>query len=73
MDNNPSPTHISWEDANTTLSSEPVNIYNNTFKILHDLLQTHNGGRWPILNMDLENKLVKDFKAQTRIETTIIL
>ncbi len=44
--------------------------YNNTFKLLHDLLQTHNGGRWRILGMDLENKPVKDVKAQTHVETT---
>jgi hypothetical protein len=46
-----------------------ISRHNNTFKPLHDLLQTHNGGRWPILIMDLENKLVKDFKTRTRIET----
>jgi hypothetical protein len=44
--------------------------HNSTLKLLHDLLQTHNGGRWPILGMDLGNKPVKDFKAQTNKETT---
>ena len=42
------------------------------FKLLHDLLQTHNCGRWPILNMDLGNKSMKEFKAQTHIERTTI-
>jgi hypothetical protein len=33
-----------------------ISRHNNTFKLLHDLIQTHNGGRWPILIMDLGNK-----------------
>jgi hypothetical protein len=33
-------------------------------------LEKHNGGRWPIISMDLGNKIVKDFKAQTKIEMT---
>jgi hypothetical protein len=49
-----------------------ISSYKSTFKLLHDLLQTHNGGRWPILNMDIRNKPVKDFKAQMHIETTTI-
>jgi hypothetical protein len=44
--------------------------HNTTFKLLNDLLQTHNGGKWPILSMDLGNKPVNNFKAQTHIETT---
>ena len=43
--------------------------HNNTFKLLHELLQTHNGGRWPILSMDLGNKPVKNSKTQTLLET----
>jgi hypothetical protein len=43
--------------------------HNNTFKLLQELLQTHNGGRWPILSVDLGNKPVKDFKTQTLLET----
>jgi ribonuclease HI len=42
--------------------------HNSTFKLLHELLQTQNGGRWPILSVDLGKKPVKDFKAQTIIE-----
>ncbi len=44
--------------------------HNNTFKLLHDLLETHNGGRWPIISMYLRSKPVRDFKTQTHIETT---
>jgi hypothetical protein len=44
--------------------------HNNTFKLLHDLLETHNCGKWPVLNMDLGNKPVRDFKAQMYMETT---
>jgi hypothetical protein len=30
--------------------------HNNTFKLLHELLQIHNEGRWPILSVDLGEK-----------------
>jgi hypothetical protein len=43
--------------------------HNNTIRLLHDLLDAHNGGRWPILNMDLGSKLVRDFKTKMHIET----
>jgi hypothetical protein len=43
--------------------------HNNTFRLVHELLQTHNGDRWPILNVDLGNKPVKDFKTQTLLKT----
>ncbi len=33
-----------------------ISRHNNMFKLLHDLLQTHNGGIWPTLSMDLGNK-----------------
>jgi hypothetical protein len=33
-------------------------------------LEKHNGGRWPIISMDLVNKPIKDFKSQTKIEMT---
>ena len=46
-----------------------ISRHNNTFKLLHNLLQAHNGGLWPILSMDLGNKQVKEFKAQTHAET----
>ncbi len=42
---------------------------NSTFKLLHELLQIHHGGRWPILSMDLGNRPVKNFKTQTLLET----
>ena len=35
--------------------------HNNTFLLLHLLLQTTNGGRWPIIGIDLGNKPVIDF------------
>ncbi len=43
--------------------------HNITFKLLQDLLGTLNGGRWSIMIMDLGSKPVKDFKAQTKLET----
>jgi hypothetical protein len=42
----------------------------NTFKLLQHLLGAHNGGRWPILSRDLGSTPVKDFKAQTKLETS---
>jgi hypothetical protein len=45
-----------------------ISRHNNTFKLLHDLLATHNGGRWPILIMDLGNKPLRDFKTKMHIE-----
>jgi hypothetical protein len=44
--------------------------HNSTFKLLHEQLEKHNGGRWPIISMDLGNKSVKDFRIQTKIEMT---
>jgi hypothetical protein len=44
--------------------------HNITFKLLHEELEKHHGGRWPIISMDLENKTIKDFKSQTKIEMT---
>jgi len=44
--------------------------YNSTFKLLHEQLEKHNGGRWPIVSIDLGNKYVKDFKTQMKIEMT---
>jgi hypothetical protein len=52
---------------NAKLRTSRLNI---AFKLLQDLLGTHNGGRWPMLSMDLGSKPVKDFKAQTKLETT---
>jgi len=45
--------------------------HNNTFKLLQDQLEKHNGGRWPILSMDLGNKTIKDFETQTQMEIII--
>jgi hypothetical protein len=42
--------------------------HNNAFKLLQEKLEKHNGGRWPILSMDLGNKTIKDFKTQTQIK-----
>jgi hypothetical protein len=42
--------------------------HNNTFKLLQNQLQKHNGGRWPIVSMDQGCKTIKDFKTQTQIE-----
>jgi hypothetical protein len=44
--------------------------HNNTFKLLKEQLGIHNGGRWPIVSMDLGNKTIKDFKTQIKIELT---
>ena len=33
-------------------------------------MEKYNGGRWPIISMDLGNKTVKNFKTQTKIEIT---
>jgi len=41
--------------------------HNNTFKLLQEQLETHNGGSWPIVSMDLGNETVKDFKTQLKI------
>ncbi len=54
-----SPTYISWEDANTTLELR-TSRHDITLKILHDLLETHDGDRWPILSMDMGRKPVRD-------------
>ena len=37
--------------------------HNNTFKLLHQLLQDTDGGRWPIVGMDLGHIPVTDFKT----------
>jgi len=43
--------------------------HNSTFLLLHQLLQNTNGGRWPIIGLDLGNKLVANFsKHNTDIE-----
>jgi hypothetical protein len=44
--------------------------HNITFKLLQEQLEKHNGGRWPIVSMDLGNKTIKDFKPQMKIEMT---
>jgi hypothetical protein len=33
-------------------------------------LEKHNEGRWPIVSMDLGNKVIKNFKSQPKIEMT---
>ena len=45
-----------------------ISRHHSTFKLLHNLLQQSNGGRWPILCMDLGNGHVKDFKTQLSLE-----
>ncbi len=47
-----------------------TSIHNNTFKLLQEQLEIHNKGRWPIVNMDLGNKTIKDFKIRLKIEMT---
>ena len=42
--------------------------HNSTFKLLNDLLKSHNGGRWPIDSMDLRKNPIKDFKTHTQKE-----
>jgi hypothetical protein len=38
-----------------------IKRHNNTFLLLHKLLQTSNGGRWPIVGIDLGNKPTMNF------------
>jgi hypothetical protein len=45
-----------------------TSIHKCTFKLLQDQLEKHNGGRWPIVRLNLGNKTIKDFKTQTQIE-----
>jgi hypothetical protein len=33
-------------------------------------MEKHDGGRWPIVSMDLGNKAVKDFTIQMKVEMT---
>ncbi len=33
-------------------------------------MEEHNGGRWPIVSMDLGNKIIKNFKNQMKTEMT---
>ena len=47
-----------------------ISRHHSTFKLLHEQLEKHNGGRLPIISMDLGNKTVKDFKTQMKIEMT---
>ena len=38
-----------------------IKRHNITFQLLHNLLQNSNGGRWPIVGVDLGNTPIKDF------------
>ena len=40
--------------------------HNSTFTLLHQLLLKENGGRWPIIAMDLGKQPVKDFEEQLK-------
>ena len=40
--------------------------HNNTFKLLHDLLERNSRRRWSIINMDLGRQPTKDFKIETQ-------
>jgi hypothetical protein len=40
-----------------------IKRHNKTFLLLHKLLQTTNGGRWPIVGVDLGNTLIKYFST----------
>ena len=44
--------------------------HNITFKLLHDLQESNNGGRWPIISMGLEKLPINDFKLQIQIKVT---
>ena len=48
-----------------------ISRHNITFKLLQEQLEKHNGGRWPIVSMDLGNKTIKDFKTRMKIEMTL--
>ena len=54
-------THILGGCRST--STLRIKRHNNTFLLLHNLLQNTNGGRWPILGLDLGNTSTKDFKT----------
>ena len=47
-----------------TTSRLRISRHHSTFKLLVEHLQKSNGGRWPILSMDLGNGPVRDFEAQ---------
>ena len=40
--------------------------HNSTFTLLHQLLLRENGGRWPVIAMDLGKQPVKDFEEQLK-------
>jgi hypothetical protein len=44
-----------------TTSKLRTKRHNNTFLLLHTLLQTTNGRRWPMIGVDLGNTPIKDF------------
>ena len=52
-------THIFGGCRSTTKLR--VKRHNNTFLLLRKLLQTSNGGRWPIVGVDLGDTPIKDF------------
>jgi hypothetical protein len=64
-------THI-LGDSRTT-SKLRTKRHNNTFLLLHQLLQNTNGGRWPIIGLDLGNTPIRNFttlKPDTTKDTT---
>jgi hypothetical protein len=44
-----------------TTSKLRTKKHNNTFLLLHKFLQITNGGRWPMIGVDLGNTPIKDF------------
>ena len=47
-----------------TTSKLRISRHHSTFKLLHQLLSEENGGRWPILAMDLGIQPTRDFEQQ---------
>ncbi len=46
--------------------------HNDTFLLLHPLLQESNGGRWPVIGVDMGSAPVTDFRKHTpKTEDTI--
>ena len=57
-------THSHLLGGCRTTSKLKISRHHSTFKLLHQLLDQENGGRWPILAMDLGRQATRDFVQQ---------
>ena len=57
-------THTHLLGGCYTTAKLKISRHHSTFKLLHTLLTQENGGRWPILAMDLGIKPTKNFEQQ---------